>query len=38
MKDSLKELESAVKKNDAERINAVKRKIASLQVQIGRAI
>ncbi len=38
MKNSTDELESAIKANDAERINAAKRKIADLQMQIGKKI
>lgn len=38
MKDSLKELEAAVKKKDSTRINSAKRKIIELQVQINRRL
>ncbi|HLF53939.1 MAG TPA: hypothetical protein VI544_02060 [Candidatus Nanoarchaeia archaeon] len=38
IKDSISELESALKKNDVDKIAAAKSKIMNLQMQIGRKI
>jgi len=38
MKDALNELESALKKKNADGINSAKRKILSLQIQIDKSI
>lgn len=38
MKDSLDELEDALKKGSSDRVASAKRKILELQVQIGRKI
>lgn len=38
LKDSLNELESSLKKDDAEKVTASKRKILDLQIQIGRKL
>jgi hypothetical protein len=38
LKDSLSELESALKANNADRVMAAKRKIFDLQIQVGKRI
>ncbi len=38
MKDALNELETAIKKKDYEKINAVKKKILDFQLQIDRKL
>ena len=38
MKDAINELSSAVKREDGEKVNASKRKILTLQMQIDKSI